>query len=377
VSPPPPLPELEIRPLGLVDYEDGLRAQEVLAAAVRAGELPDQLLLLHHPPVVTLGRGARDEHLLAAPARLAALGVERFRIDRGGQVTYHDPGQIVGYPILRVSELRPQPRPGESAPLPGGAQALVWGVEELLLRALGELGLQPRRRPEYPGVWLPQGKAAAVGLRIERDVSRHGFALNCSTDPGAWGLIVPCGLRGEGVVSLAQALGQAPARAGLERRLAELAGQVWGRRLHWSPPERASIQTLVYRSEPRLELLLLHRVPERGGFWQPVTGMIEPGETPADCARRELREETGLTPLAWHDLDYVHSFLVEPGLRPDSPRRPSFLREHSFAARVGEGEPRIDPREHDAWRWVGLEEALAMLRWSGNRRAARLAAGCG
>lgn len=365
------MPEiLEVRDLGLVDYADGLRGQEVLADAVRAGQIPDQLVLLRHPPVVTLGRQGRQSALRVPAEELAARGIELFHVDRGGDATFHDPGQLVGYPILRVRNL-----PGPQGKEPGHAAALVWAVEELLLRTLAGLGVEAGRIPGLPGIWHQGRKIAALGMRIDRGVSRHGFALNLATAPAAWQVIVPCGLQDRGVVSLAEVLGRPVPPAGLVERISRQAGELLEREVHVRGPERASVQVVVLRPDGP-PVLVLHRVPERGGFWQPVTGMIEPGESPQQAAAREVEEETGVGPAQLTDLGYVHSFCVEPGLRDEpAPPSPIFLREHSFAALLPAGaRARADPREHDAAEWVGFAKAEERMRWSGNRRAIRLAA---
>ncbi|MBM4320259.1 MAG: lipoyl(octanoyl) transferase LipB [Deltaproteobacteria bacterium] len=359
---------LEVRDLGLVEYEDGLRAQDVLAAAVRAGEIPDQLLLLRHPPVVTLGRLGRRDALRVDAGELARRGIELFHVDRGGEATYHDQGQLVGYPILRLAGLAASPA-GRRA----GATELVWLVEELLRRTLAALGVEAGRLAGLPGLWHRGSKIAALGMRIDRGVSRHGFALNLATEPSAWQVVVPCGLAGRRVVSLAEVLGRSVAAEQVVALLVETAGQLLGRRVQLAAPEQESVQALVVREEEP-QLLVLRRLAERGGFWQPVTGMIEPGEPPVAAARREVKEETGLEAVEIADLGYVHAFLVEPGLRTEpDPLLPSFLREHSFIAWVLAGQTvKLEPREHDAAEWVIASEAERRMRWRGNRRAISL-----
>ncbi|MDY0060291.1 MAG: lipoyl(octanoyl) transferase LipB [Myxococcota bacterium] len=354
-------PGLQVRDVGLVEYADGLRAQEVLAQRVGEGQIPEQLLLLAHPPVITLGRQGRRSSLLASPEELQAAGVELFQADRGGDVTFHDPGQLIGYPLLRVARF-------------GGAARLVWTVEELVRLALEQLGVQAGRVAGLPGLWVGERKVAALGLRLEHGVSRHGFALNLATPPARWGLIVPCGLAGRGVVSVAELRGGAVSR---EEAVAAIlaASSLLGAPVHPRPPELSCVQVLVVRGDPP-ELLVVRRTPARGGFWQPVTGMVEPGEEPLAAARRELGEETGLTPRVLEDLGYRHAFLEEPGIRPGAtPATPRFLVESTFLARVDPGATaRLDPREHDDQAWLPLPAAAARMRWSGNRRAIDLVA---
>lgn len=157
----------------------------------------EYLILLEHPPTYTLGARARDEHLLAPEAALRAMGAEVYRVDRGGDVTYHGPGQLVGYPILDVQ------RRGL------GPAAYVRMLEETLVDALDTYGVAAARREGYPGVWVDGAKIAAIGVRISRGVSLHGFALNVTTDLLYFDRIVPCGLRGVVVTSLQRVLGRA------------------------------------------------------------------------------------------------------------------------------------------------------------------------
>lgn len=190
--------ELDVRWLGRVEYADGLELQKTLVEQRRAGSIPDQLLLLEHPPVITLGvrtRGSRS-HVLATPADLDAEGVQLFETGRGGDVTYHGPGQLVGYPIL---DLRPDRC---------DVHRYVRDLEEVLIRAAAELGVRASRAPGLTGVWAGNEKLAAIGVRIAKWITSHGFALNVSTDLSHFGLIVPCGISDRGVTSLSMLLGQ-------------------------------------------------------------------------------------------------------------------------------------------------------------------------
>ncbi len=144
-------------------------------------EIPDLLLLLEHPPVITLGRQARREHLLLPVDALRRRGVEVVPVERGGDVTYHGPGQLVGYPIVRLPNLR-------------GVVPFVRKMEETILRFLSAHGVRAYRRVGYPGVWTERGKICAIGMAVRRNVTFHGFALNLGTDLTAYRWIVPCGL---------------------------------------------------------------------------------------------------------------------------------------------------------------------------------------
>lgn len=176
--------------------------QKEAVAARRAGAVPDLLLLGEHLPVITLGRNARHEHLRFSDEELARRGVELYETDRGGDVTYHGPGQLVGYPILDLGGLR---------------KDVVWYVrslEEVLIRAAREFGVEAARkaapagkRQFYTGVWAGEEKLAAIGVHISRWVTSHGFALNVTTDLSSFDLIVPCGIPDKGVTSLERLAG--------------------------------------------------------------------------------------------------------------------------------------------------------------------------
>lgn len=214
----------EVRLLGRIGYAEGLRIQRDLVTRRIAREIPDTLLLLEHDPVLTLGKVARAEHVLVDRPRLQALGVEIFETDRGGDVTYHGPGQIVGYPILDLNELR---------------RDVKWyleRLEEVMIRVCALHGVDAARRPGMTGAWVGAEKIGAIGVRVERWVTSHGFAFNVATDLAGFGLIVPCGLRGEGVTSLSSRLGRAVSLERVTRDVAEAFGEVFGRELRFAPP---------------------------------------------------------------------------------------------------------------------------------------------
>jgi lipoyl(octanoyl) transferase len=184
-----------VRRLGRVPYGRGLELQERLVAARQQGTIPDQLLLLEHDPVFTLGRNARRENVLFPAEALRERGFEVFDTGRGGDVTYHGPGQLVGYPIL---ELSPDRR---------DVHRYVRDLEEVMIRTCADYGLAAARVAGLTGVWLGEEKIGAIGVRIARWVTSHGFAFNVGTDLAAFDLIVPCGIRGRGVTSLERRLG--------------------------------------------------------------------------------------------------------------------------------------------------------------------------
>lgn len=177
---------------GIVPFATAFALQQKVHAERVAGERPDTLILLSHPPVVTLGRGAHDENLLLSAKEYRERGVEVHETDRGGDVTYHGPGQLVGYPIVDLRGVGLGPR------------SFLRLIEESLIRLLATYGVAAGRVPGLTGVWVGDEKVAAIGIRISRGVSLHGFALNVTTDPAEFDLIVPCGIRDRGVTSLAR-----------------------------------------------------------------------------------------------------------------------------------------------------------------------------
>ena len=182
--------------LGSVEYLQAWRLQKNLAQLRAAGLLPDVFLMLEHPPVVTLGRGWRPAHLLASRESFAAEGIAVHEVDRGGDVTYHGPGQLVGYPIV---DLRTRGR---------DVHAYLRDLEEVLIGALRDVGLNAGRFPPHTGVWIDRRKIAAIGIRVSRWITTHGFALNVDPNLHHFDLIVPCGIRDHPVTSIRQELGR-------------------------------------------------------------------------------------------------------------------------------------------------------------------------
>jgi lipoyl(octanoyl) transferase len=202
--------------LGRVEYGVGLALQTRLAEARKAGRGRDHLLLLEHPHVFTLGRQAKPADLLWDASERARRGVEVHVVDRGGEITYHGPGQLVGYPILDLS--------GHGRDL----HLYVRRLEETLIAALRGWGIAAERAPGYPGVWVGRDKIAAIGVHVSRWVSTHGFALNVDPDLSYFEGIVPCGLADRGVTSVRALGGRAP---GLPEAAADVAarfGEVFG-----------------------------------------------------------------------------------------------------------------------------------------------------
>ena len=213
-------PPLHARWLGRTDYAAAHRLQKRLVDERAAGTIGDQLLLLEHPPVLTLGRQSDPAHILASPEMLAARGIAVERTERGGEVTYHGPGQLVAYPIVRLHDRGLLVRP------------LVRALEAALIETCAAEGVSAARRDGHPGCWCdPDGaaprKIGALGLRVERGVSYHGIALNVTVDLADFGLIDPCGMPGVESTSIAREVGDpdaSPTTASVQRAAAVFAG---------------------------------------------------------------------------------------------------------------------------------------------------------
>ena len=189
------MPELWVADLHTMPYGEALELQRAVAADRISGKIPeDVLLLMEHPPVVTLGRSSKDGHLTASPELLKLRGVELFEVERGGDVTFHGPGQLVGYPIIDLKRHK---------------QDLHWylrTVEQALIDTLEALGIAAGRNPGYTGVWTGGKKIASIGVHARDWVTWHGFALNVTTDLSYFDLIVPCGIQDVTMTSIAREL---------------------------------------------------------------------------------------------------------------------------------------------------------------------------
>jgi lipoyl(octanoyl) transferase len=209
---------LHVRRLGLVPYADGLELQRQLVEDRKADRIPDTLLLLQHPHVLTIGvKKDGRSHILASAERLASLGVDVFETGRGGDVTYHGPGQLVGYPII---DLNPDRR---------DVHKYVRDLEEVMIRVCADYGIEAGRVKGMSGAWIQDAKIGAIGVRISRWITSHGFAFNVTTDVKFFNLIVPCGIADRGVTSLASQLGRAPEMAEIEDHFVEHFAAVFGR----------------------------------------------------------------------------------------------------------------------------------------------------
>jgi lipoyl(octanoyl) transferase len=206
--------------LGLTPYDEAHALQGDLVERRKRDEIPDQFLLLEHSHVITLGRAANRANVLADDATRAQLGVELFDTGRGGDVTYHGPGQLVGYPILKL--------------LPGrqDIRRYVHDIQEVLIRAARDFGVEAEPRGgDFVGVWVGDEKLAAIGVRVSRWVTMHGFAFNVTTDLNYFQLIVPCGIRGHGVASLQTLLGCPVEMGEVARSVTRHFGEVFNREM--------------------------------------------------------------------------------------------------------------------------------------------------
>jgi lipoyl(octanoyl) transferase len=343
--------------LHLVTYENGMALQQKLVEMRQKEEIDDQLLLLEHPPVITLGRGGKRENLLASDESLASSGIRFFETTRGGDITYHGPGQIVGYPIVHLGEGSRDVR------------RYVTNLEEVLIRTVAEYGIAAERAEGKRGIWVGNRKIAAIGVRIARWVTSHGWALNVSTNLDHFRLITPCGLAGTGVTSIAQETGRAVALDEVRAVLAKHFAEIFGRSLVPRPESIKLVKVIVHDGT---RVLLLHRRPERGNFWQPITGSIEEGESPRQTAERELREESGMhAPI--DDLGLTQSFMIESQYLAARHAAPIIASEVLFSTTVDSSQQvTIDRAEHDAWGWFTFAEAYERIRWSDDREALEL-----
>src|ERR1700678_1946260 len=215
--------------LGRIDYATALALQQQVCALRQQERIGDVLLLVEHPPVLTLGRNAQRRHVVASSELLASRGISLFETNRGGDVTYHGPGQLVGYPILNLRGFTP----------PLGIVEYLRRLEEVLIRACADYGVLTQRAAGRAGVWtIPGGtvaekKIAAVGVHVARGVTTHGFALNVTTDLDDFALIVPCGIRDRGVTSVEAEVAPSPSFQQVAHSISRHFGRVFGRQVVW------------------------------------------------------------------------------------------------------------------------------------------------
>lgn len=238
---------LSVLQLGTVDYASGLRLQERLVELRKEGRIGDALLLLEHTPVITLGRNAHSQNIVASPESLAQRGVEVFECNRGGDVTFHGPGQLVAYPIF---DLRGFPSQSSTRKTMGVIE-FVRNLEEVLIRTCAEFGIPTKRIAGLTGVWTeedahsttqaltgvamtaPEAKIAALGVHISRGVTSHGIALNVNTDLSFFSLIVPCGITSKPVTSIAKELNREVSMQDVAHVLARNFGTVFASQILW------------------------------------------------------------------------------------------------------------------------------------------------
>ena len=205
--------------LGLTDYKTTWDLQRRIADARTKELIPDVLLLNEHRPVYTFGKSSDEDHLLARESDLKRDGVDVYRVDRGGGVTFHGPGQLVGYPVLGLGDSRPD------------IHRYLRDLEEVIIRTLAAFGVESRRDESFTGVWTGGDKIAAIGIRVVRWVTMHGFALNVNTDLSHFERIIPCGIFHKGVSSLERLLGHPVPLEDVAEETAEQFGCVFGRRV--------------------------------------------------------------------------------------------------------------------------------------------------
>ena len=222
-------PAVALVNLGRLDYATALALQQQVCALRQQQRVDDVLLLVEHPPVLTLGRNAQRQHVVADGELLARRGIRVFETNRGGDVTYHGPGQLVGYPILNLRAFTP----------PIGIVDYLRKLEEVLIRACADYGVLTQRAAGRAGVWtipggaVPEKKIAALGVHVARGVTTHGFALNVTTDLDDFALIVPCGISDRGVTSIEAEVDPAPSLEQVANSVSRHFGRVFGRQVVW------------------------------------------------------------------------------------------------------------------------------------------------
>jgi lipoyl(octanoyl) transferase len=244
---------ISVLQLGRLDYTIGLQLQKKLVDLRKEGRIGDVLLLLEHTPVITLGRNAKEKNILATAEEMKARGVAVFESDRGGDVTFHGPGQVVGYPIFDLRGFAAED--GKRKTL--GVIEYVRRLEEVLIRTCGDFGIPTERVSGLTGVWTEgapsrreeaepaQGKIAAIGVHVSRGVTSHGFALNVNTDLSFFDLIVPCGISSKPVTSMTKELGRELSIEDVEHSLSRNLGRVFQSQMLWLPSLEALFGGIV------------------------------------------------------------------------------------------------------------------------------------
>ena len=215
--------------LGMVDYQEALEFQVFLREKRLTGAIPDTLVLLEHPPIVTIGRSGNMSSVLVPTSKLAEQGIDLIHTNRGGDVTYHGPGQLVGYTIVHLT------------PYGLDLRAHLRRLEEVVIQALKAFGIRAGRHPGWTGVWVGNEKIASIGLHIKRWVTIHGFALNLQPELYHFSFIYPCGIRDKSMTSVAQLLGHPVASALARKELAQAFGRVFGLSMEEQKPPAHSV----------------------------------------------------------------------------------------------------------------------------------------
>lgn len=335
----------QIHRLGRVFYDEGLRMQKAMAGYVKDPTQPGQVLILEHTPVFTLGRNATRRDIHVNDAFLEERGVDVFDTDRGGQVTYHGPGQIVVYPVCNLRQGR------------ADVNSLVWGLEESMIRTAGDFGVSAERLPGFPGIWVqtPRGyeKLGALGIHLQRWISTHGIAFNVEPELAHFRWITPCGITDKGVCSLKSLLGDgspswSEAATHLERHLVD----VLRFDVQPTPQPNPQVSVLVWRRTPQGPQALLRPQSEVGE--SSISGVPDRGESLEACAIRSVNQQTGLQgalqPLLVHSL-WANAYADEAGGEPRLAEETCF---HLEASPDSEA-----PREG---RWSSFEEAASLLQ---------------
>lgn len=345
--------------LGKVHYRASLRMQTI--AKQKAKDLGEQhIFFLEHNPVYTLGKFASSENLLWDTNQIEIHGIQKFDTDRGGDITYHGPGQIVIYPIMNLQLL--------------GCKLgdFIRTLENVMIQTAATFNVNAQRLQGDSGVWVVNGhgfdKLGAIGLHVSHWITSHGLAFNVSPNLDHYKGINACGFKERGVVSLQSLLGsKAPSVQRVKEEL--LRNFKTSFNLEYLNPEASSksISCIVYcRRDGVLQILMMKRVERDGGWWQSVTGMMDANETIHETAQREVFEETGITGKLL-DLEYDHIFAL-PVVDSSQPLR--LINEHCLGLEVEKHDGvKLNPAEHDEFTWVDVNTAKAMTPWDGMRIA--------